>query len=469
MAMFYRPNDGFVGDVIPFYWDGLYHAFYLKAPLPPARAGADGTSYAHLASADLVHWEEWPSVVEPGAPGEPDAVSCWTGSVVEREGVFHLFYTGYAGRGHPQTICHATSRDLRCWQKDARNPILQADPRWYESVDWRDPFVFWNPEQGEWWMLLAARVKDGPTNRRGCIGLAVSTDLEAWEIRPPLWSPRLYYTHECPDLFRWGDRWVLVFSEFSERVVTRYRVSNTLGGPWVAPADDTFDARAFYAAKTASDGQRRFILGWNPTREGETDEGKWEWGGQLVVHELTPMADGAIAVKTLSELKALYSRPVLLSYEPRLGQWEMCHPASFTAVNADGGCAVCTLGEMGNAYQVSLTISCDSTGAACSVLLKARPDLEGYHQLRWEPARRRVLLDRYPRVERDQALLERPVIAGGGGTLRLKIIVEDSVIVAYANDAVALSGRAYGFGGHIGLYAEGGGAVFSDVVVAKIE
>ena len=61
----------------------------------------------------------------------------------------------------------------------------------------------------------------------------------------------LYFTHECPDLFRMGEWWYLVFSEFSERCVTRYRMARSLAGPWLAPAEDTFDGRAFYAAKTA--------------------------------------------------------------------------------------------------------------------------------------------------------------------------------------------------------------------------
>ena len=66
MSIFYRPDDGYVGDVIPFYWEGQYHAFYLKAPLPPLRHGADHTPYAHVVSADLTYWEERPLAIEPG-------------------------------------------------------------------------------------------------------------------------------------------------------------------------------------------------------------------------------------------------------------------------------------------------------------------------------------------------------------------------------------------------------------------
>lgn len=468
MSIFYRPTDGFVGDVIPFHWNGLYHAFYLKAPLPPARKGADGTSYAHLVSADLVEWEEWPLVIGPGSPGDPDAVSCWTGSVIERNGLFHLFYTGYAGQGQPQTICHATSHDLRNWSKDARNPVLCADPRWYETVDWRDPYVFWNEEQGEYWMLLAARVKDGPANRRGCIGLATSVDLEQWEVRPPLWSPRLYYTHECPDLFRWSDRWVLVFSEFSERTITRYRISESLSGPWLPPADDTFDGRAFYAAKTASDGRRRFLFGWNPTREGETDSGRWEWGGHLVVHELGPLSEGRIAVSPVPELAARFVRSAPLMLQQRLGEWATPGDACVSAPNSDGGFSACTLGEIASTCQVSLSLSCGNTCRACGVLLRARPDLEAYHQLRWEPARQRVLLVSHPRPPDDPTVLEKPILSASEGVLRLRIMLDGSIVVVYINDSAALSGRAYGFGQHLGLFAEGGGADFLDVSVSEI-
>ena len=466
MSIFYRPADGFVGDVIPFYWQGLYHAFYLKAPLPPLRHSADGTPYAHLISSDLARWEEWPLAIEPGAPGEPDAKGCWTGSVIERGGTFHLFYTGYAGRRQPQTVCHATSRDLRKWEKDPLNPVLRADPRWYEPRDWRDPFPFWNEETGEYWMLLAARVREGPANRRGCMALATSPDLENWEVRPPLWSPWLYRMHECPDLFRWSDLWVLVFSEFSHETVTHYRISKSLAGPWHAPANDTFDGRAFYAAKTASDGRRRFVFGWNPTREGETDTGKWEWGGSMVVHELKPREDGGIAVSAVPEVEALFPRREALAFQRRLGEWR-AEGAAFAAGPTDGF-AACTLGEMPDTCRISCTVSCGPDTCACGVLLRAGPDLERTYQLRWEPGRGRVVLDRSPRPGHEAFMLERPITVCAGQPIRLDVLVDGTAVVAYVGDVAALSFRAYDHrAGQLGLFVDTGEATFSDVTMTS--
>ena len=54
-------------------------------------------------------------------------------------------------------------------------------------------------------------------------------------------------------------------------------MSRTPDGPWIAPDDNQFDNRAYYAAKSASDGSRRFLFGWNPTKEHNVDEGHWQW------------------------------------------------------------------------------------------------------------------------------------------------------------------------------------------------
>ena len=62
------------------------------------------------------------------------------------------------------------------------------------------------------------------------------------------------------------------------------------------PGDDAFDTRAFYAAKTATDGDRRYLFGWLATRAGEQDDQPWEWGGNLVVHEISRPRNGGFVV-----------------------------------------------------------------------------------------------------------------------------------------------------------------------------
>ena len=462
MTVFYKPADGFLGDVIPFYWDGVYHAFYLKAPLPPLRDGAHHTPYAHLASRDLTTWEELPLAIEPGPPGAPDSVSCFTGAIIERDGTFYCFYTGFMGEGQPQTVCLATSRDLISWQKVPRNPLVSADPRWYEAIDWRDPFPFWNEEQGEYWMLLAAREKTGPSNRRGCIALLTSPDLLEWEVKPPFWSPRLYYTHECPDLFRWDDFWVLVYSTFSERHITHYRLSKSLNGPWLAPENDAFDGRAYYAAKTAGDGARRFVFGWNPTREDESDAGKWQWAGSMVVHELLSLDMDGFNVGPPPAQEAHFSQSRDLKPQARIGDWRI-DDAMFSA-EAPDSFAACSLAAMPDTCMIEARIHAEPGTRACGLMLRCAENMESYYQVRWEPGRQRVVIDRWPRPGDEPFMLERAIPGKPGDSLRLKLFVEGTILVVYINDALALNCRMYDHrAGQLGLFVSEGSAAFDQV------
>ncbi len=467
MSVFYKPADGFLGDVIPFYWQGLYHAFYLKAPLPPLRNGAHHTPYAHVASRDLATWRELPLAIKPGPPGSPDSVSCFTGAIIEREGIFYLFYTGFPGEGKAQTVCLATSTDLITWRKDPRNPIIKADPRWYESIDWRDPFPFWNDEAGEYWMLLAAREKTGPSNRRGCIALMTSPDLHEWQVKPPFWSPRLYYTHECPDLFRWGDQWALVYSTFSERHVTHFRLSESLDGPWLAPENDTFDGRAFYAAKTAGDGKRRFVFAWNPTREGESDAGQWQWAGSMVAHELLALDKSGFLVNSPPAQDALFSQRRAINLQPKIGAWQ----AEGGAISADApdSYAACILAEMPSAALIEARIKAQPMTRGCGILLRCADDLESYYQVRWEPGSRRVVIDRWPRPGDEPFMLERAIPGPPGESARLKVFIEGSILVLYINEALALNCRLYDHAeGKLGFFVSEGSAAFDQVSLRSL-
>ena len=476
--IFWRPADGFVGDVIPYFSDGAFHAFYLKAPMSPFRYRAEGTRtpWAHVVSKDLVHWEEWQTAIEPGGPSDPDYHGCWTGSVIEAEGLYHLFYTGGALPGEPQTICHATSADLRSWTKDLRNPIMRADPRWYESADWRDPFVFWNDEAGEYWMLVAARANTGPVNRRGCVGLAVSSDLDSWHIKEPFWSPNLYSIPlECPDLFRLGDEWALVFSQSTDGSSTHYRLARSLAGPWLASQVDSFDGAAYYAAKTASDGLRRFSFGWTPTREGEGDDGRWEWGGALVVHQLSRHDGGnRIAIGPPAALSGIFKETINPSLKPILGAWSETQ-GTYRGMRADGFGA-CLVGKLPEQCQIDVTARTSGPTTSCGLLLRADEGLETYYRLRWEPIQHRIVFDEWPIRGRDfwprpadkPFALERSIGADRLDNIKIRLVIDGSVMVAYVDDVVALTCRAYDHKeGHLGLFVSDGEATFADLAIRR--
>ena len=128
--------------------------------------------------------------------------------------------------------------------------------------------------------------------RTGRTVLFTSKDLSEWHFEGDFWAPETFTMHEMPDLFKMGDWWYLLTTEYSERSKTVYRMSHSLNGPWSAPIDDAFDGRAYYAARSCSDGEHRYLFGWAATKTGADDMNSWDWGGTFVCHEVYQRPDG---------------------------------------------------------------------------------------------------------------------------------------------------------------------------------
>lgn len=469
MPLFFKPDDGWAADFIPFYWQGEYHLFYLKDYRDKANHG-EGTPWFHVGTRDNVHFVDYGEALPRGREDEQD-LYVFTGCAMEHDGLFHIFYTGHnphlRAAGKPeQAVMHATSTDLMHWEKDPANPIMFADPDRFEMHDWRDPFVFWNPEAYEWWMLLAARHQQGPINRRGITALAISKDLKQWQIRDSFWMPDLYFTHECPDLFKIGDWWYLLYSTFSERHLTHYRMSRSLAGPWLAPTNDSFDGRAFYAAKTASDGQRRFIYGWDPTRTDQSDSGRWNWGGNLVVHEIFQQPDGSLTVRIPPEVASQFNTDIPLQNITQMGNWSRANHS--VSVHAESSFAWICVAAMPPISMIETTITFTEHTRYAGVVLRADDELNRGYQIRFEPGMNRAVFDRFPRSGDEPPIIERPIDLTPGEPVHVRILVEGSMIVAYANDQIALSTRGYEHsGGSYGLFVSEGAAAFANTRVRE--
>lgn len=523
MPTFYRPADGVAADFIPFYWNGHYHLFYLKDYRDVAGHG-EGTPWWHLVSDDFVTFHDWGEAL-PRGPKDSQDLYVFTGSTIERTGLFHIFYTGhnhhFTNTEKPvQQVMHATSADLRVWTKDA-SFMFRAPAELYEKDDWRDPFVFWNAEANEYWMLLAARRKAVvPSRNRGCIALAASKDLHDWRVLEPFWAPDEYFTHECPDLFRISEWYYLVYSTFSERCVTHYRMSKSLAGPWLCPANDTFDGRAYYAAKTAGeDGNRyigesekhlkkilsmiehsgsvlefdeadaalgrrelnrapaprakmqaacrRFVFGWLPTRNDQKDDGCWQWGGNLVAHEITQRTDGTLSVRAPSTLLQQFRHEIPLGIGSTLGNWSVkkVRKEAVTAP-AVGRFSAATLAQMPDECLIETSIRFKRGTTNCGLLLRADEKLDSYYQVRLEPANQRMVIDRWPRPGDQPSMLERPLPLGAGKAVKLQAFVDGSCLVVYADDEVALSCRMYDHAsGALGLFVTEGEASFANTTL----
>jgi len=275
--------------------DGVCHAFYLQSKNPYAYMEHKNASIdiGHAISDDgLNTWKELAPALWTGWNDSWDSLALWSGSVIEKGGMYYLFYTGRSkdeGRGWVRKIGVATSRDLLSWRKYDNNPILEVDGRYYDvnnrrnalgnTGSWRDPFVFKHPESGKYYMTISARTNKGRAIYNGCVGIAESDDLIHWKILPPIFSPGTYDEMEMTQVLPYKGKFYLFFS-------THDRAYEPVFARKVAPvtglhcyvADDLFgeykpvngngvvyaDGHAMYSMRILPNEGGGFVgIGWN--------------------------------------------------------------------------------------------------------------------------------------------------------------------------------------------------------------
>ena len=478
--IFYKPKDGWVGDTIPFAHDGKFYIYYLH----DERKGNTQDEYGYRTSWNLLITEDGVNVkdckvVLPVGEYDDADYACYTGSVIEgNDGNFHMFYTAqnnynpkYHRDGKPlQYVAHAISTDLINWEK-LPELTFGADERIYEPFDWRDPFVFYNEEEKCFDMLLAARLRGASEKNGGCVGLCRSYDLLHWEAKEPFYNPESYMTHECPDLFKLGNKWYLVYSTFSEKFVTHYRMSDKLSGPWTSPIEDTFDGRAFYAAKTAQVGDKRMAFAWVPTKRGESDFGQYEWGGNFIAHEINQTTDNKLTVKPAEGLINMFNNEFV---NEKLNKVEI--------ENYEGEKSY-VIDRMKDTCMIEAVIEFSEGVRSFGIGLRQDSALANGYYLRFEPFYNRIVGDMWPRrirgvnqwyVDGDKPFmveLERPFDYKSlkDNKVHIRVVADGSIICLYVNDITALTMRAYNLNRtNWGFFVKDGSIRVSDIHMYEV-
>ena len=446
----FRPGRGVFADPIPFFWKGDYHVFYL-------RGAAGKVPWEHIVSRDLVHWKELPAaLVCDGEPTGPDGGAMFTGSVVEGLGRFHIFYTGDNGANPKGTefIMHATSPDLVTWTKHPED-IIAPDGILYKNArvrDFRDPYVFWNEGERQFWMVFFGN--DAKTGA-GVQGLAVSKDLRHWKFRPPLAGAG---GQECPDLFPIGGRWCLIGGD-------HFSVAGQPRGPYSPPpVSPSIDRPFIYAAKRTFDGHRHVWTGWLWDRSPRSDKGQPCWGGtQCLPRELYAGSGGQIYCRPVSEVSAVFTKCVLdLAQKPALaiatGRWQ--YTALGLAGSGNGSsCAV----RVPDHYMLDCTLELDPK-AIFTLTMRQQEDAAMGYALVLRPAKQEAEISSRSFHEPRRIELEasRPI--------RVQAFVQGSMIETFINDQYALSCRGYDYPtGRLGLSVSGGGVKVRRMTVKVAE
>ena len=434
--IYYKPYVGYVGDPMPFF-DPVakdFKVMYLQ-DYRPNQALTYHPIWGVVTS-DAASYESLGELIPCGTATELDA-AIGTGSTIYNDGTYYTFYTAHspnpaATSGINEAVMLATSKDFKNWEKNRELLITGGDT--YSNSDFRDPFVF-KGDDNRFHMIVSTRL-----NGKGVLAEYTSDNLLDWQSAGVFMTMMWDRFYECPDLFRMGDWWYLIYSEQHDAVRrVQYFKGRTLdelkactaddAGLWPDSKEGFLDSRGLYAGKTASNGNDRYIWGWCATRAGSSNIGNADWAGNLVAHKLIQHPDGTLS---LGEVPAIAK---LLAQEKA--------ESDFTL--SDGQFKL--FPRLGTENRISFVVKTSSPWDKFGVSFARGSDSEKFYSIIMNPENESVRKINYEEEggigfvqNTDGYNFNTPM----DGVYNITIITDNSVMTMYVNETVAYTTRVYG-------------------------
>lgn len=451
---YYKPAVGHVGDPMPFY-DPVAEDFkilYLQ-DYRPNPAGTYHPIWA-VSTKDAAHYMALGELISCGGIKEQDAAigtGCTVYNPADKQ--YYTFYTGNkympTATDHGQVVMLATSSDFKAWTKN-RTLYIKGVDAGYEKNDFRDPFVFAD-ETGTWHMLVSTK-----KNGKGVLAEYTSSDLLNWEHAGVFMTMMWDRFYECPDVFKMGDYWYLVYSEIHSAVrKVQYFKGRTLeelkaatandAGLWPDAHEGVLDSRGFYAGKTAGNGTDRYIWGWCATREGEDNGNAYEWAGALVAHKLIQHEDGSLTLGAIEGVDKKYTQPSEVKVMQTIGDAGQ-NNGQYTLSEASS----LLFNRLGNHNKISFTLTAADKYARFGVSFVRGTDSDKYYSLVINPEddgnnhKLNFEIEGEKGSGFQSGMDSYKFATPADNVYHVTIYIDNSIAVVYVNDVLAHTVRLYG-------------------------
>ncbi|MBR3941786.1 MAG: hypothetical protein IKJ55_00380 [Clostridia bacterium] len=276
----WKPEENvFVGDCMPYCYDGAYHVLYLKdRHQHKSKWGKGAHQWSHISTRDFVNWDMHPMAVEIDDPAEG---SICTGSWICLGTTHYLFYTVRSCDNSPAKICRSVSDDGFHFEKDRNYAFVLSDK--YTANSARDPKII-KADDGLYHMILTTSLKE---EQRGCLAHLISENLNDWtECEQVIYiAPENQGEPECPDYFYKDGYYYLVYSLKGRGF---YLYSEKPFTDWQTPENPVIPCKCVPKAAIWND--RLIFTGFH------TDKG---YGGTMTFLEAVVQENGELAYEKL--------------------------------------------------------------------------------------------------------------------------------------------------------------------------
>ncbi len=242
-----------MGDMWNLVKDDVFHGFHIKWGL------GEDANLGHVSSKDLLHYTAHEDALKPLPEKDypEDCLMKWTGCCMTgKDGLHYIYYTMRNAKGD-EKIGVALSEDLEHFEVYKGNPVLEADPKIFDTtstdkVNCRDLLVVYEENEDLYYGYFAAMADVGYDTSVGVIGVAKSKDLLNWYDQQIAYIPPYMGASEVPDVFFMDGKWYLTLltgniygakgiSEDEDiSYFTSYAVSDSPCGPFVHTDDTIF-------------------------------------------------------------------------------------------------------------------------------------------------------------------------------------------------------------------------------------
>ncbi len=473
-----------IGDLMPIYDDASnkFYLYYLKD------IWNDNSNQRHpwyaLSTTDFSSYNEIPTeIISSSSAGCDQDFAIGSGSVFVKNNTYYGFYTGH----NPNILSSCVTTKEGIMLATSTNPEVgftknksfttiyaPKGMQFDEQDNFRDPYVF--EDAGIYYMLVSARANVGGVFK-GVIVSYTSTDLLSWTYDGIFYDggDKYFFFMETAQVFKMGSMYYLIFSDINSRKVI-YRKGSSATGPWEQPAGSEFlDGNDFYAAKAVSNGTDAFIMGWTAKTENNLDAGVKTWGGNLVAHKLTQNSNDDLMLSIPDAVSNGMQTEIALKLNREIGTFEKIgsNEESYNLRSSNNNDASAVFYEPIDAprYLISTTVSYSNSNRDFGFFLGACDENNNVISLRFVPSENKIRLDKTLRSSLFSSISsdnETSFKLEPNVDYDVKVVIENSIVVIYVNNQVALSSRVYRAPNTSwGVFADNSSVFFKRIIVTK--
>ena len=426
-----------MGDVMPFYDGGVMNIYHLQNS-----RGTLSLFYhpiSRITTSDFVNYTDCGVAINYEEDSKSIDAALGTGSFIkDKEGNFHCFYTGHNDNGQDEglkfneAVRHAVSYDnQQTWVKDEEFILFG-----YEN-DFRDPYVYYDADEDLYNMLVTTRDFGAGVIKRYTAD-SLNATAEQWRDNGVFFrNDAGNYNMECPSYIEYNGYYYLAYSEQGENRVTHYRYKTEKNGGWKRFERDSIDASGFYAGRLEKAEDKLYAFAWCANLTGGST-GEFDWGGNLVAHEIKQLSNGELCAVMVSNVKQTFSKQVSYSFI----DGEKIESASFgKTFSAKGAERLAT-----NITRISFKFSVDDFGGNFGITF----GLDGKYNNRLGASAvafdaknsRLVCYNGISSIVRyGEPLASVPFAFTAGKEYGVDIIIEGEILTVYLDDTVCLTAR----------------------------